>query len=133
MLGIEAFDILKAYGIPVVKTIFAKTVEEAVNAAEEIGYPLVMKVVSPQISHKSDIGGIRLSLHNSAEVKAAYHDMMEDISKKMPVFCPGSLNNPCCRDPICPGYPGDNTCLFHNHIIPYGQLFFKGINFLITS
>lgn len=84
MLGIEAFDILKAYGIPVVKTIFAKTVEEAVSAAEEIGYPLVMKVVSPQISHKSDIGGIRLSLHNSAEVKAAYQDMMENISRKMP-------------------------------------------------
>ena len=84
MLGIEAFDILKAYGIPVVNTRFAKTVEEAVNAAEDIGYPLVMKVVSPQISHKSDIGGIRLPLHKSAEVKAAYYDMMESISKKMP-------------------------------------------------
>jgi acetyl-CoA synthetase (ADP-forming) len=83
VLGLEAFDILKAYGIPVVKTAFAKTAEEAISAAEEIGYPLVMKVVSPQISHKSDIGGIRLSLQNAAEVKAAYQDMMENISKKM--------------------------------------------------
>jgi acetate---CoA ligase (ADP-forming) subunit beta len=47
IMGLEAFDILKAYGIPVVKTVFAKTVEEAIIAAEDIGYPLVMKVVSP--------------------------------------------------------------------------------------
>jgi acetyl-CoA synthetase (ADP-forming) len=84
LLGFEAFDILKAYGIPVVKTAFAKTAEEAISAAEEMGYPLVMKVVSPQISHKSDIGGVRLSLQNAAEVKAAYQDMMESISKNMP-------------------------------------------------
>lgn len=83
ILGLEAFDILKAYGIPVVKTAFAKTAEEAISAAEEMGYPLVMKVVSPQISHKSDIGGVRLSLQNAAEVKAAYQDMMENISKNM--------------------------------------------------
>lgn len=84
ILGLEAFEILKAYGIPVVRTVFAKTAEEAVNAAEEIGYPLVMKVVSPQISHKSDLGGISLSLQNAAEVKVAYQDMMENISKKIP-------------------------------------------------
>lgn len=84
ILGLEAFDILKAYGIPAVKTAFAKTAEEAVSAAEEIGYPLVMKVVSPQISHKSDIGGIKLSLLNAAEVKAAYKEMMDGIPKKLP-------------------------------------------------
>lgn len=84
VLGLEAFDILRVYGIPVVKTAFAKTVEEAVNAAKKIGYPLVMKVISPQISHKSDIGGIRLTLQNAVEVRAAYQDMMESISKKMP-------------------------------------------------
>src|SRR5512133_2899524 len=71
-LGLESFDILTAYGIPVVKTAFAKTEEEAVKAAEEIGYPLVMKIISPQISHKSDVGGIMLSLQNSDEVRAAY-------------------------------------------------------------
>ncbi|HWQ48593.1 MAG TPA: acetate--CoA ligase family protein [Methanosarcina sp.] len=75
ILSLEVFGILKAYGIPMVKTAFAKTAEEAIIAAEKIGYPLVMKVVSPQISHKSDAGGIRLSLQNAAEVKAAYQDM----------------------------------------------------------
>lgn len=83
-LGLESFGILKAYGIPVVKTVFAKTEDEAFRAAEEIGYPLVMKVVSPQISHKSDVGGIRLSLQNGSEVRAAYREMMESIPRKMP-------------------------------------------------
>lgn len=84
ILGLEAVDILKAYGIPVVKTKFAKTAEEAIVAAEEIDYPLVMKIVSPQISHKSDIDGIKLSLQNAAEVKVAYQDMMNSIQKKLP-------------------------------------------------
>lgn len=83
-LGLESFGILKAYGIPAVQTVFAKTEEEAFRAAEEIGYPLVMKVVSPQISHKSDVGGIRLSLQNGDEVRAAYREMMRTIPEKRP-------------------------------------------------
>lgn len=83
-LGLESSGILKAYGIPAVKTAFAKTEEEAVKAAKEIGYPLVMKIVSPQISHKSDVGGIRLSLQNEDEVRAAYLEMMENIPEKVP-------------------------------------------------
>ncbi|MGF7117690.1 acetate--CoA ligase family protein [Methanobacterium oryzae] len=83
-LGLESFDILKAYGIPTVGTAITKTLEETVKAAEEIGYPLVMKIVSPQISHKSDVGGIKLNLKNRGEVKVAYEDMMENIPKKEP-------------------------------------------------
>jgi acyl-CoA synthetase (NDP forming) len=85
MLGLESFDVLKAYGIPTVKTVFAKTAEDAVKAAKEIGYPLVMKVVSTQISHKSDVGGIKLSLQSTTEVRAAYKDITDSISEKMPV------------------------------------------------
>ena len=83
-LGLESFDILKAYGIPTVGTAITKTLEDTVKAAEEIGYPLVMKIVSPQISHKSDVGGIKLNLNNAEDVKAAYEDMMENIPKKEP-------------------------------------------------
>jgi acetate---CoA ligase (ADP-forming) len=83
-LGLESFDILKAYGIPTVGTAITKTLEDTVKAAEEIGYPLVMKIVSPQISHKSDVGGIKLNLSNADDVKAAYEDMMENIPKKEP-------------------------------------------------
>lgn len=83
-LGLESLGILRAYGITAVKTVFAKTEDEAVKAAEEIGYPLVMKIISPQISHKSDVGGIRLSLQNADEVRAAYREMMEDIPEQKP-------------------------------------------------
>jgi len=83
-LGLESLDILKAYGIPTVGTAITKTSEETVKAAEEIGYPLVMKIVSPQISHKSDVGGIKLNLKNAQEVKDAYCDMMEYIPLKEP-------------------------------------------------
>ena len=83
-LGLESLDILKAYGIPTVGTAITKTADETVKAAEEIGYPLVMKIVSPQISHKSDVGGIKLNLTSAEEVKAAYTDMMENIPLKEP-------------------------------------------------
>jgi acetyl coenzyme A synthetase (ADP forming)-like protein len=83
-LGLESFDIMKAYGIPTVGTAITTTVEETVRSAEEIGYPLVMKIISPQISHKSDVGGIKLNLNNTEEVKAAYEDMMDNIPKKEP-------------------------------------------------
>jgi acyl-CoA synthetase (NDP forming) len=83
-LGLESIGILAAYGIPVVKTAFAKIEEEAIKAADNIGYPLVMKIISPQISHKSDVGGIMLSLKNTDEVRAAYREMMGNIPKKRP-------------------------------------------------
>ncbi len=83
-LGLESLDILKAYGIPTVGTAITTTEEETVKAAEEIGYPLVMKIVSPQISHKSDVGGIKLNLNCADDVKAAYRDMMENIPEKEP-------------------------------------------------
>ncbi len=83
-LGLESFDILKAYGIPTVGTAITKTLEDTVKDAQKIGYPLVMKIVSPQISHKSDVGGIKLNLNNKEDVKAAYEDMMENIPKKEP-------------------------------------------------
>ena len=83
-LGLESFDILKAYGIPTVGTAISKTLKETVDAAEEIGYPLVMKIISPQISHKSDVGGIKLNLNNAEDVRDAYEDMMAKIPEKVP-------------------------------------------------
>jgi Acyl-CoA synthetase (NDP forming) len=83
-LGLESLDILKAYGIPTVGTAITTTLEETVKAADKIGYPLVMKIISPQISHKSDVGGIKLNLTSSEEVGAAYEDMMRNIPLKEP-------------------------------------------------
>ncbi len=80
----ETRPLLEAYGIPVVAGGFAKTADDAARLANEIGYPVVMKIVSPQILHKSDLGGIRLNLNNSGEVTEAYQTMMEHISLAKP-------------------------------------------------
>ncbi|NTV37170.1 MAG: acetate--CoA ligase family protein, partial [Anaerolineaceae bacterium] len=76
--------ILAAYGIPVVTGDRAVNAEEAAAVAERIGFPVVMKIVSPDILHKSDFGGIRLNLKTKADVLTAYADMMKEVGVKKP-------------------------------------------------
>jgi len=73
----EAHALLGAYGFPTLKAKFARSEEEAVRAAEEVGYPVVLKVVSPQIIHKFDVGGVQLNLKDEDEVRAAYSSILE--------------------------------------------------------
>lgn len=72
----EAKAILGAYGIPVVSTRTAATVDEAVAAAREIGFPVALKILSPDISHKSDVGGVVLDLEREEGVRAAAERML---------------------------------------------------------
>jgi acetyltransferase len=67
----EAKRVLAAYGIPVVETRVARDAEEAVRLADELGYPVALKILSPDISHKSDVGGVRLDLKSGGEVRGA--------------------------------------------------------------
>jgi len=76
--------LLAAYGMPVVAGEMAKSVDEAVAAAQKIGFPVVMKIVSPEILHKSDVGGIRLNLSNEDMLNAAYTGMMKEVGSKLP-------------------------------------------------
>src|SRR5438552_11139297 len=73
--------LLKAYGIPVSKEEIAQTAAEAVKIAKKIGFPVVAKVVSADILHKSDIGGVVLNLNNAAEVKKAFNDITTRVKK----------------------------------------------------
>ncbi|MCP1829452.1 MULTISPECIES: acetate--CoA ligase family protein [Bradyrhizobium] len=73
--------LLKAYGIPISKEEVAQTAAEAVKIAKQIGFPVVAKVVSPDILHKSDIGGVVLNLANAAEVKKAFNDITARVKK----------------------------------------------------
>ncbi|MEA3558880.1 MAG: acetate--CoA ligase family protein [Candidatus Thermoplasmatota archaeon] len=72
LLAHEAKKVLDASEIPTPKSFIAKSIEEAVNGAENIGYPLVMKIVSRDILHKSDAGGVAVNLDNREEVMDAY-------------------------------------------------------------
>ncbi len=73
--------LLKAYGIPVSKEEIAQTAVEAVKIAKKIGFPVVAKVVSADIQHKSDIGGVVLNLNSAAEVKKAFNDITARVKK----------------------------------------------------
>ncbi|MBF2078898.1 MAG: acetate--CoA ligase family protein, partial [Synechococcales cyanobacterium T60_A2020_003] len=76
---VESKQILEAYHIPVVKTAIAHSEEEAVTHAEAIGYPVVIKLLSTTITHKTDVGGVQLNLRNADSVRWAYRNMKTSI------------------------------------------------------
>lgn len=81
---IEAKALLAACGIPVKVPVLARNEDEAAAAAREIGFPVVLKIHSPDITHKSDAGGVRLDLKSHAEVAAAFDEMMKDVRARQP-------------------------------------------------
>ncbi len=78
----ESKEILSAYGIPTVKTVVAKTEEEALETSKKLGYPVVLKLYSHTITHKTDVGGVKLNLGNALEVKKAYQEIQTSITQK---------------------------------------------------
>ncbi len=79
-----ARSLLAAYGLPFPEVARVTTVEEAVRAAEAIGYPVVMKVASPEISHKTDVGGVALGLQDAEMVRGAWQRMHQSLAKAAP-------------------------------------------------
>ncbi len=80
----EAKQVLAAYGIPVVETRVVKNPDEAASVAEAIGFPVALKILSPDITHKSDVGGVALGLHTVEEVRSAAETMNARITKNFP-------------------------------------------------
>jgi len=80
----ESKEILEAYGFVTPKGTVVTTAEQAVNIAQQLGYPVVMKIWSPDILHKSDVGGVKVGLKKAQEVMDAFDLMMYRIPKKMP-------------------------------------------------
>jgi acetyl coenzyme A synthetase (ADP forming)-like protein len=80
----EAREILKAYQFRLPKSHIARTTKAAVEAASEIGYPVVMKIASPDVLHKSDMGGVRIGLQNDAAVEEAFFDITSSIRLRQP-------------------------------------------------
>jgi len=80
----NATEILSLYGFNFPKKALAKTPEEAVEIAEKIGYPVVLKVSSPNILHKTDVGGVKLNLKNAEEVYNAFVDITINVKRFMP-------------------------------------------------
>ena len=81
---VEAKEILQAYDFNIPAGRVAETADEAAEVAEHVGYPVAMKIVSPDILHKSDLGGVRLSLSNADQVRDAFDLMMLRIGRRAP-------------------------------------------------
>jgi len=80
----EAFEIMNIIGVPTPEGGFARSPEEAVKIAEKVGYPVVLRVVSPDILHKSDIGCVKVGLATPDEVRHAFYEIMERATRYMP-------------------------------------------------
>lgn len=81
---IESKQLLERAGIPVTKTKLARSKKEAISISKEMGFPVVLKIVSPDVVHKSDSGGVKLGLANGAQVGRAYSEIMSSVRQKYP-------------------------------------------------
>ncbi len=80
----EAMDIIKSSGIPTPAYALAKTANEALTAAKTMGFPVVLKIVSPDVLHKSDVGGVVVGIENDKEVERNYNEIINNLIRKFP-------------------------------------------------
>ena len=81
---LEAKALLRAFSIPVTTGINCHSANEALVAAETVGFPVVMKINSPDLTHKTDAGGVRLNISNAQAVRSTYHALLEEVENKAP-------------------------------------------------
>jgi len=81
---VESKQLMSEAGIPVIETILAKTKAQAISMSRKTGFPVVLKIVSPDIIHKSDSGGVKLGLENAAQVGRAYGEIIAAAKKANP-------------------------------------------------
>ncbi len=79
---IEVMEALSAYGVPTAPYGIARSADEAVRLAEEMDFPVVLKVLSPRVVHKTDVGGVRVDLRNAVEVEAAFERMWREVPRR---------------------------------------------------
>lgn len=97
---IESKDVLEAFGIPVAKTVAVADADAAVAAAERIGYPVVLKIDSPDITHKTDVGGVLLNLRDAAAVRAGFAQVTAQAARAKPqARISGAVIEPMVRRP----------------------------------
>jgi len=80
----DAMSLLSAYGLPAIKTEFAKTKQQAVALARKIGLPVAMKIVSPDVVHKTDIGAVKLDLNSDQDVGEAFDEILKNVKANTP-------------------------------------------------
>ncbi len=114
----ESYSVLKAYGINTIKYKLVESAAGAIAAANEIGYPVALKIVSSDIIHKTDVGGVSINLQNDSQVKAAFAEINENIKTK-------------CRECTTSGFVVEEFSTSKGIEIIAGVKAFKGFNHLI--
>jgi acetyl coenzyme A synthetase (ADP forming)-like protein len=123
----ESKEILEAYGFVTPKGSIATTAEQAVNIAQQLGFPVVLKIWSPDILHKSDVGGVKVGLSSEEEVKDAFDLMMYRIPKKLPdADILGVLVQEMCRS-------GKEVILGMNRDPHFGPLMMFGMGGILVE
>ncbi|MFA9453711.1 MAG: acetate--CoA ligase family protein [Candidatus Aminicenantaceae bacterium] len=84
LLEHEAYEVMQAYGFPVIPFSLAKTADQAAKAAGRIGFPVVLKIASQDVIHKFDFGGVKLNLKNLSEVRRAYTEILKNVRARKP-------------------------------------------------
>jgi len=84
LLEYEAKAVCQEYGIPVTKVKISKNAKEAAELSAQIGYPVVLKIISPDVLHKFDVGGVILDVNSKEEAKSAYNKIVENVKKHKP-------------------------------------------------
>ncbi|GKS91512.1 bifunctional acetate--CoA ligase family protein/GNAT family N-acetyltransferase [Acidovorax sp. SUPP2539] len=80
----ESKTLLAAFNVPVTKTLLARSAHEAMMIATQLGFPVALKIDSPDVSHKSDVGGVALDIHTGAAARDAYTDMVQRVARLQP-------------------------------------------------
>jgi acetyltransferase len=123
----ESKEILEAYGFVTPKGSIATTAEQAANIAHQLGFPVVLKIWSPDILHKSDVGGVRIGLSTEQEVKDAFDLMMYRVPKKQPeAHILGVLVQEMCRS-------GKEVILGMNRDPHFGPLMMFGMGGIMVE
>ena len=81
---VESKELLEKAGVNIARTRLARSMKEAVALSKEMGFPVVLKIASPDVVHKSDAGGVKVDLKNAAQVRRAYQEIMTSVKEKYP-------------------------------------------------
>ena len=84
LLEPDAKELIGVFGIPTTRHVVASSVEETIRASVSIGYPIVLKIISPDISHKTDVGGVRVGIKDEEGVRVAYEEIMRNVKNRVP-------------------------------------------------
>ncbi len=117
---LEGTKLLECYGFNVLPTMLAASADEAVKTAEEMGFPVVLKIVSPQIIHKSDAGGVKINLADAGQVKKAFDDIISSAKS----YAPGAQIDGVLVQKMAP--KGQEVILGANRYPKFGHLLMFG-------